>query len=125
MTERDNVAMEFVRKQLQGYKTGKRLQQASIQYIVEHLATPEELDELHKAFDAINISRNGQITIEELSEAFNAYTVEEQAEIKKIFEEVDLDNSGSIEFSEWIVASIDKRSLISEEKLKLAFRLFD
>ena len=125
MTENDNVAMEFVRKQLQGYKTGKRLQQASIQYIVEHLATPEELDELHKAFDAINISRNGQITIEELSEAFNAYTVEEQAEIKKIFEEVDLDNSGSIEFSEWIVASIDKRSLISEEKLKLAFRLFD
>ena len=77
MTESDNIAMEFVRKQLQGYKTGKRLQQASIQYIVEHLATSEELDELHKAFDAINISRNGQITIEELSEAFNAYTVEE------------------------------------------------
>ena len=44
---------------------------------MEHLATSEELDELHKAFDAINISRNGQITIEELSEAFNAYTVEE------------------------------------------------
>ena len=92
---------------------------------MEHLATAEELDELHKAFDAINISRNGQITVEELSEAFNAYTPEEQAAIQRIFEEVDLDNSGSIEFSEWIVASIDKRSLISEEKLKLAFRLFD
>ena len=42
-----------------------------------------------------------------------------------IFEEVDLDGNGEIEFNEWIVASIDKNSLITEEKLKQAFSLFD
>ena len=36
-----------------------------------------------------------------------------------------MDGSGEIEFSEWIVASIDKKSLITDEKLKLAFQLFD
>ena len=36
-----------------------------------------------------------------------------------------MDGNGTIEFSEWIVASIDKNSLITEEKLRLAFGLFD
>lgn len=36
-----------------------------------------------------------------------------------------MDGNGTIEFSEWIVASIDKNSLITDEKLQLAFNLFD
>ena len=47
------------------------------------------------------------------------------AEANAIFEEVDLDGNGEIEFSEWIVASIKKKSLLAPEKLKLAFQLFD
>ena len=45
--------------------------------------------------------------------------------MQAIFDEVDLDGNGEIEFSEWIVASIDKRSLVTDEKLVLAFQLFD
>ena len=45
--------------------------------------------------------------------------------MQAIFDEVDLDGNGEIEFSEWIVASIDKRSLVTDEKLWLAFQLFD
>lgn len=45
--------------------------------------------------------------------------------MEKMFDEVDVDGSGEIEFSEWIVASIDKNSLITEEKLRQAFSLFD
>ena len=36
-----------------------------------------------------------------------------------------MDGNGEIEFSEWIVASIDKNSLITQEKLEMAFALFD
>jgi calcium-dependent protein kinase len=38
---------------------------------------------------------------------------------------VDKDGSGEIEYFEWILVTIDKRSLLSEEKLKAAFDLFD
>ena len=41
------------------------------------------------------------------------------------FNEVDIDGSGYIEFTEWLVAAINKRTLITEEKLQLAFGLFD
>ena len=45
--------------------------------------------------------------------------------MEDIFREVDLDGNGEIEFSEWIVATIDRNSLITEEKLKAAFKDFD
>ena len=56
---------------------------------------------------------------------FQAFTQEAREEVDAIFNEVDLDGNGEIEFSEWIVASIDKNSLITNEKLELAFNLFD
>ena len=48
------------------FKTGKRLQQAAIQYIVHNLATAEELNELQRAFNTLDISKTGKITKEEL-----------------------------------------------------------
>lgn len=43
--------------------------------------------------------------------------MEARDEVEAIFNEVDLDGNGTIEFSEWIVASIDKNLLITDEKL--------
>ena len=37
----------------------------------------------------------------------------------------DFDDSGTIEFTEWCTASMDKRKMLSKEKLKAAFDLFD
>ena len=45
--------------------------------------------------------------------------------MEKIFERVDLDGSGYIDYSEWVVATINKKKLLSPEKLKAAFVLFD
>ena len=38
---------------------------------------------------------------------------------------VDSDGSGEIDYSEWVVATIDKVRLLSDEKLVQAFTLFD
>ena len=37
----------------------------------------------------------------------------------------DLDKNGHIDYSEFINATIDKRKLLSKERLKTAFQLFD
>ena len=92
---------------------------------MHNLATVEELNELQRAFSTLDISKTGKITREELFAGFQAYTDEARDEVDAIFKEVDLDGNGEIEFSEWIVASIDKNSLITDEKLKMAFALFD
>lgn len=45
--------------------------------------------------------------------------------VDQVFWEVDINNDGTIEFTEWLAASIDKKSLLSEEKLQAAFKMFD
>jgi calcium-dependent protein kinase len=46
-------------------------------------------------------------------------------EVDKIFSKIDYDNNGTISFDEFLKAAIDKKKLITDEKLKAAFALFD
>jgi len=46
-------------------------------------------------------------------------------EVDRIFAQVDIDHSGEIDFSEFVAASVNKNTLLQEEKLKAAFDYFD
>jgi len=46
-------------------------------------------------------------------------------EAEKIFEEVDTDKSGFIDYSEFVQAAMDKSKLLSKKNLAAAFRKFD
>ena len=46
-------------------------------------------------------------------------------EVDRIFALVDVDNSGEIDFSEFISATVNRGSLLKEEKLQSAFKYFD
>lgn len=46
-------------------------------------------------------------------------------EVDRIMKVADTDGSGEIDYSEWVVATMDKRKLLSNEKLEAAFNLFD
>jgi len=48
-----------------------------------------------------------------------------EAEVDKIMKIADTDGSGEIDYSEWIVATINKKKLLGNEKLEAAFNLFD
>jgi Ca2+-binding EF-hand superfamily protein len=47
------------------------------------------------------------------------------AEAEQLFALADQDGSGEIDYSEWAVATINKRAILSDERLKEAFSLFD
>lgn len=48
-----------------------------------------------------------------------------EIEVERIMNNADLDRNGHIDYSEFINATIDKRKLLSKERLKAAFQLFD
>lgn len=48
-----------------------------------------------------------------------------EEEVDRIMKIADADGSGEIDYSEWVVATMDKRKLLSNEKLETAFNLFD
>lgn len=52
------------------------------------------------------------------------YSINEE-QINKMFKAVDLDGSGYLDYSEFVVATMNEKNLFSEKKLKAAFKMFD
>ena len=48
-----------------------------------------------------------------------------EEEVDRIMMVADTDGSGEIDYSEWVVAAINKTTLLTNEKLEAAFNLFD
>jgi Ca2+-binding EF-hand superfamily protein len=46
-------------------------------------------------------------------------------EVDEMFAKVDADNSGEIEYSEFVVATLNEKNLLSGNKLQTAFKMFD
>ena len=46
-------------------------------------------------------------------------------EIDEMFSKVDVDGSGAIDYSEFVVASMNEKNLLSNNKLQSAFKMFD
>ena len=48
-----------------------------------------------------------------------------EEEVDKILKLADIDGSGEIDYTEWLVATVNRKALISDEKLRHAFNFFD
>jgi calcium-dependent protein kinase len=46
-------------------------------------------------------------------------------EIEKMFDAVDIDKSGFIDYTEFVVAAMNEKQLLTNEKLQSAFKMFD
>jgi calcium-dependent protein kinase len=46
-------------------------------------------------------------------------------EVDEMFAKVDVDDSGAIDYSEFVVASMNEKNLLSNNKLQSAFKMFD
>lgn len=94
------------------------MQQAAITFIVSQLASREEMSELQKAFKALDKNSDGKLSREELIEGYRkTFGDLAEEEVDKILKAADTDGSGEIDYSEWIVATTDKKRLLTNEKL--------
>ena len=46
-------------------------------------------------------------------------------EIEEMFDRIDIDKSGEIDYSEFVMATINEKNLLTKEKLQAAFNMFD
>ena len=82
--------------------------------------------DLQKAFKVLDKDNDGVLSKDELAQGYEKYFGQDAAEmVDRIFVKADIDGSGEIDYSEWVVATIDKKKLLSEDKLMATFSLFD
>ncbi len=109
-------------------------------YIVTQLLSKKERDELQQTFMALDKNADGKLSREELIEGYTTiYGNIERAnkEVEIIMDKVDVDHNGYIDYSgmwslilitriiEFLIASTNKKKLLSRENLSRAFQLFD
>jgi calcium-dependent protein kinase len=87
----------------------------------------EEKQQLIIVFKEFDKNGDGVLSREEILEGYKRFMndADAEAEVNRIMEQVDIDKSGFIDYTEFVAASVDRKKLTSKEKLETAFKLFD
>jgi calcium-dependent protein kinase len=105
----------------------RKLQQAALTYIVNHLLSKEEKNELLELFQAFDKNGDGVLSKEEIYEGYKSILGEVEAtkEVERIMNEVDIDRSGTIDYNEFVMAATNRHNILNKEKLEATFKMFD
>lgn len=127
---KNNVDKTFSIKCLTNMKkfhAERKLQQAALTYIVNHLMTKEDRNELLDLFRQFDTNGDGVLSKQEVMEGYKAYLgdLEAEKEAERIMQEVDLDKSGTIDYNEFILAALNRQKVLNKEKLEATFKMFD
>ncbi len=123
------LAIQMINNMKNYNKTDNLLYCAVIAYLVHHNSNDEQCIEAGKLFNKIDLNNNGKIEKNELKNGMMEYWKLSEKEIEKevdlIYENIDTDHNGYIEYEEFIRAAIDPKIFMSKNYLKFAFKYFD
>lgn len=110
---------------IKNFASPQKFKKLVLKFMINFL-TQREMKELKKAFYAIDYDHTGRINIEELDKAFKQVNVNvSQEELERIIAYSDAHGSGKIEYTDFIVASINQKKFLDKERLITAFKYFD
>jgi calcium-dependent protein kinase len=125
----ENINSILDYRRINKYKAYNKLKKAILTFIASRLSI-EESNQLRNIFFNIDEDKNGYISFEDFRKyLINEYDIddlfENEEELKKGFEGVDIDHNNQIDYTEFLAANIDEKIFLKTEKLKEAFRIFD
>lgn len=100
--------------------------QKGVMNILATLIDDEEINAARKTFNYIDTDHNGIISFEELKAAMKKiYTQYSDYDVREIIKECDFSGSGTIDFTEFIAATLDRSALPGKPVLKELFTKLD
>lgn len=112
---------------LSKFRATEKIKQATVAYIASQLLSKKEKESLSSIFKAFDTNGDGMLSKDEIKNGYDKIfgQVINEEQVNEMFSSVDIDNSGYIDYSEFIVATMNEKNLFSEKKLKAAFKMFD
>ena len=119
------ILSDSIRKSLHRFIGMSRLKRYALNIIAEQL-TENEIGSLSKVFQELDVDGNGVISIEELKVVAQREGLENlEEQVRQLMDGVDVDSSNTINYREFIAATMEKNIYIREANIQRAFRYFD
>jgi calcium-dependent protein kinase len=112
---------------IKSYRKTTKLKEAIHTFIISKIMDPKMFKTEEAVFNYLDVNRDGTITKNELIDLLSHEMPEEEAEMysEMIMEHADSDKSGSIDYTEFLRATVKNKKVCTKENLLKAFNFFD
>lgn len=112
--------------ELSAFHISQKLQNAVLTFIATQLSQLKDFQDISKAFKKLDKNNDGKISKEELLEIYTTKGFPVLgSNIEQIMSEADSNNSGFIDYTEFLIACRNKELAGSIEDLEITFKCFD
>ncbi|OMJ80018.1 hypothetical protein SteCoe_19841 [Stentor coeruleus] len=108
---------------ISSYQRSVRFRRAVLNYMATQCSS-EEITVLSELFCKIDTNKDGQLSLSELQTALSAADIS-KPDLDQLINCVDADKNGTIDFTEFVAALMDRGMYMCQEKLWNAFKRFD
>jgi calcium-dependent protein kinase len=125
MTKKDSnkaIVKQLNISNFKSFQKSEKIKQVALMAIAVQ-SDPNDIQELKKIFMELDKNGDGSITFEELQGGLGDR--ENAEELMGILRAADTDQNGSINYTEFLAATMDAQTFLREDYLKTAFQMFD
>jgi calcium-dependent protein kinase len=123
----DPLRLQTVITGMSHFRNICKLKDAIFNFICTHMLSIQDYKELRQIFESVDQNGDGTLSREEikgqLANCLPASTLDHR--LDEIFQKVDSDHNGHIDYEEFIKATIDVAKVESKEVLRRTFQMFD
>lgn len=112
---------------LQSFNGNMQVKETILSFVSKHLQSTGDNSQVEEVFRNLDTNKDGRLSSAELIAGYSQVMGEAQAEemVRTVMQAVDLDNSGFVDFSEFLFAASDPLYMLSTSNLRELFGLFD
>jgi calcium-dependent protein kinase len=128
--KRKSISKEIISQTVNNLRTfnkNSKLREAVNTFISTQCLSLADTKELRDVFKAMDTNSDGKLSRQELYDYFvkEMDPAEAEEEVGRIMREVDTDNNGYVDYTEFIKATIDSKTIVNKGYLARAFKMFD
>jgi len=125
--DNESAAIQDSLQNMASFHASSKLKQATLAYIASQLLLKEEKEAIDEVFRALDMNQDGKLTRDEIKTGYKDFYDKDLSddEVEAIFKRVNFRGTGTIDYSEFVVASMFENDLLDDARLEAAFKNFD
>ena len=117
---------EFILENIKNFDIEDKFKQMIIKYMINNINDGDIINSYKNAYYAMDFNHNGWIEISEFQKVFKLAKINISEErIKYIYNIIEQNKKGGIDYTEFLMAGINKNELINKNSIENAFNYFD